>query len=288
MRSLKILFAFTQREAQSMEKYVHDISRFPRLSVAEEVLVVQRIKAGDQRAVQELVNANLSFVVSVAKQYQYKWVGLGDLVNEGNMGLIKAAKRFDETRGFKFISYAVWDIRQSIQHFLIQHSRIIRLPVDVQHNVHQVRKMRAALEQDFEREPTSEEMAEVMGLTIKKIRATLKDGQDLVSLSASCNVADPDSRTLLEIMESDERPPDDALISQSLSCDIGSALLHLSQRERNIINAFFGLGGAEMLPLERIAEHCGITYERARQVKDGALEKLQRLGKKSLLKKLCV
>jgi RNA polymerase primary sigma factor len=274
MRQLKITKQITNRENRSLEKYLQEIGIISLLTAEEEVELAVRIRQGDKQALERLVKANLRFVVSVSKQYQNQGLTLGDLINEGNLGLIKASQRFDETRGFKFISYAVWWIRQSILQAIAEQARIVRLPLNRVGALSRISKGIADLEQIYEREPTMEELSELLDIDIDNIRDLLKSNGRHVSMDAP--LVNGEENTLLAVMEDSEQPqPDSALISESLCSEIGRALSHLPVRERDVVRYYFGIGGCTPLTLEEIAERLTLTRERVRQLKEKAIKRLK-------------
>jgi RNA polymerase primary sigma factor len=273
MRQLKINKSITYRENVSINKYLNEISKKQMISPEEEIELAKAIRQGDQDALMQLTTANLRFVVSVAKQYQNKGIALDDLINEGNIGLIKAASRFDETRGFKFISYAVWWIRQSIMAAVAEQSRIIRLPLNKVGAFNKIRKMQATLEQVLERPPTVEELAEVLPISEQEIRATLQASVQHTSMDISL---DGDSLTLADLLSDKEsHSPDASLIIDSLNREIQRALNTLSTRERDVLVHFYGIGGAHAMTLDEIGVKYELTRERVRQIKEKALRKLR-------------
>jgi len=282
MRQLKISKSITSRESQALEKYLSEIGREALLTPEEEVELSQRIKRGDRQALDRLCKANLRFVVSVAKQYQNQGLSLPDLINEGNLGLIKAAEKFDETRGFKFISYAVWWIRQSILQALAEQSRMVRLPLNQVSSVSKINKAVSEFEQRHERRPSVEELSEQTSLPEEKIDEAMRAGGKPVSVDAPFSEAD--STSLLDVL-SDEGTPstDQRLVTESLHAEIQSALLSLSERERYVIEAFFGIGQPE-LTLEEIGRKYGLTRERVRQIKEKAVRRLRNHTKSEVLK----
>jgi len=282
MRQLKISKSITSRESQALEKYLSEIGREALLTPEEEVELSQRIKRGDRQALDRLCKANLRFVVSVAKQYQNQGLSLPDLINEGNLGLIKAAEKFDETRGFKFISYAVWWIRQSILQALAEQSRMVRLPLNQVSSVSKINKAVSEFEQMHERRPSVEELSEQTSLPEEKIDEAMRAGGKPVSVDAPFSEAD--STSLLDVL-SDEGTPstDQRLVTESLHAEIQSALLSLSERERYVIEAFFGIGQPE-LTLEEIGRKYGLTRERVRQIKEKAVRRLRNHTKSEVLK----
>lgn len=274
MRQLKIAKQITNREAQSIDRYLQEIGKIPLITAEMEVEYAQKIKRGDQIALEKLTNANLRFVVSVAKQYQNQGLSLGDLINEGNLGLIKAAQRFDETRGFKFISYAVWWIRQSIMQALAEQSRVVRLPLNRVGDLNRINKTFAVLEQKFQREPTNEELATIMEQPLEQIHDALKWNGRQVSVHAPFSHSE--ETTLLDtIKDENERTPDSGLISSSLQQEIMRSLSVLKQREADVIIHYYGLSGQAPLMLEEIGLKFGITRERVRQIKEKAIRSLR-------------
>jgi RNA polymerase primary sigma factor len=284
MRQLKISKQITNRESQSLDKYLQEIGKVELLTPDEEVHLAQRIKQGDQIALEKLTKANLRFVVSVAKQYQNQGLSLGDLINEGNLGLIKAAKRFDETRGFKFISYAVWWIRQSILQALAEQSRIVRLPLNRVGALNKIGKAFSKLEQEFEREPSPEEISEVLeNMSEDEISDTLKISGRHVSVDAP--FVQGEENRLLDVLENDAEPnPDNELINESLSKEVERALSTLTQREAEVIRLYFGIGVEHSLTLEEIGEKFDLTRERVRQIKEKAIRRLRHTSRSKGLK----
>ena len=283
MRQLKISKQITNRESQSLDKYLQEIGKVDLLTPDEEVTLAQRIRAGDQIALEKLTKANLRFVVSVAKQYQNQGLSLGDLINEGNLGLIKAAKRFDETRGFKFISYAVWWIRQSILQALAEQSRIVRLPLNRVGSLNKISKSFSELEQKFEREPSPEEIAEVLELTTSEVVDTLKISGRHVSVDAPF-VQGEENRLLDVLEDEDEAAPDQGLMSDSLRKEVQRALSTLTKREGDVITLYFGLNGENALTLEEIGEKFNLTRERVRQIKEKAIRRLRHTSRSKALR----
>ena len=282
MRQLKITKSITNRESASLDKYLQEIGREELVSPEEEVELAQRIRKGDQRALEKLTRANLRFVVSVAKQYQNQGLSLPDLINEGNLGLIKAAEKFDETRGFKFISYAVWWIRQSILQALAEQSRIVRLPLNQVGSLNKINKALSKFEQENERQPSSEELSEMIDVPKDKISDTLRVSGRHVSVDAPFVVGEDNS--LLDVLPNDDSPSADrGLVNESLSTEIERALSTLSSREREIIKSFFGIGCQEMT-LEEIGERFGLTRERVRQIKEKAIRRLKSPSRSKNLK----
>lgn len=284
MRQLKITKSITNRESQSLDKYLQEISKEELISAQEEVELAQRIKRGDQTALEKLTRANLRFVVSVSKQYQNQGLSLPDLINEGNLGLIKAAQRFDETRGFKFISYAVWWIRQSILQALAEQSRIVRLPLNQVGSLSKINKCFSRLEQEFERPPSAEELAQALDLPTEKVAQSLKVSGRHVSMDAPFS-DDGDSNSLLDVLINDDSPKADrGLLSESLHNEVERSLSTLSERERDVIRLFFGIGLNHGLTLDEIGEKFDLTRERVRQIKEKAIRKLKQHSRSKLLK----
>jgi RNA polymerase primary sigma factor len=282
MRQLKITKSITNRESASLDKYLQEIGKEELITVEEEVELAQRIKKGDRAALEKLTRANLRFVVSVAKQYQNQGLSLPDLINEGNLGLIKAAEKFDETRGFKFISYAVWWIRQSILQALAEQSRIVRLPLNQVGSLNKINKAFSKFEQEYERQPTPEELAEALDLPKEKVSDTLRVSGRHVSVDAP--FVDGEDNSLLDVLVNNDSPnADNALINESLSREVNRALATLTERERDIIKLFFGISTQEMT-LEEIGEKFGLTRERVRQIKEKAIRRLRHTSRSKLLK----
>ena len=282
MRQLKITKSITNRESASLDKYLQEIGKEDLITVEEEVELAQRIKKGDQEALEKLTKANLRFVVSVAKQYQNQGLSLPDLINEGNLGLIKAAEKFDETRGFKFISYAVWWIRQSILQALAEQSRIVRLPLNQVGSLNKINKAFARFEQENERTPSPEELATALELPKEKVSDTLRVAGRHVSVDAP--FADGEDNSLLDVLVNTDSPnADRGLINESLSTEVERALSTLTDREKDIIKYFFGIGCQEMT-LEEIGEKFGLTRERVRQIKEKAIRRLRHSTRSKLLK----
>ena len=282
MRQLKITKSITNRESASLDKYLQEIGREELIKVEEEVELAQRIRQGDRAALEKLTRANLRFVVSVAKQYQNQGLSLPDLINEGNLGLIKAAEKFDETRGFKFISYAVWWIRQSILQALAEQSRIVRLPLNQVGSLNKITKAYAKFEQEHERKPSPEELAEYLNIPVEKIADTLKVSGRHVSVDAP--FVEGEDNNLLDVLVNDDAPiADKSLINESLSMEIDRALSTLTERESDIVKMFFGLGCQEMT-LEEIGDKFGLTRERVRQIKEKAIRRLRQNSRSKLLK----
>lgn len=282
MRQLKITKSITNRESASLDKYLQEIGKEELIGVEEEVELAQRIKKGDQAALEKLTRANLRFVVSVAKQYQNQGLSLPDLINEGNVGLIKAGQKFDETRGFKFISYAVWWIRQSILQALAEQSRIVRLPLNQVGSLNKINKAYAEFEQEFERKPTPDELAEILEIPVDKISDTLRVSGRHMSVDAP--FVDGETNSLLDVLVNDDSPDaDDDLLNESLTKEIYRTLATLTERERDIVRYFFGIGCQEMT-LEEIGEKFGLTRERVRQIKEKAIRRLRHNSKSKILK----
>lgn len=284
MRQLKITKSITNRESQSLEKYLQEIGKVDLLTPEEEVDLAQRIKQGDQDALERLTKANLRFVVSVAKQYQNQGLTLSDLINEGNLGLIKAAQRFDETRGFKFISYAVWWIRQSILQALAEQSRIVRLPLNKVGSLNKINKAFSQLEQEFEREPSPDELAEILEINREEIETTLGVAARHVSVDAPFQEGEENS--LLDVLENSNTPKTDMHLEymESLRREIERSLSTLTDRQRDVIKYYFGIGIEHPMSLEDIGEQFGLTRERVRQIKDKAINKLRATSRSKLLK----
>lgn len=284
MRQLKISKQITNRESQSLDKYLQEIGKVELLTPDDEVELARRIREGDQAALEKLTKANLRFVVSVAKQYQNQGLSLGDLINEGNLGLIKAAKRFDETRGFKFISYAVWWIRQSILQALAEQSRIVRLPLNRVGALNKIGKAFSKLEQQFEREPSPQEISEILeGMSENEVQDTLKISGRHISMDAP--LVQGEENRLLDVLENEEEPdPDSGLINESLSKEVERALSTLTQREAEVIRLYFGIGVEHSLTLEEIGEKFDLTRERVRQIKEKAIRRLRHTSRSKGLK----
>jgi RNA polymerase primary sigma factor len=283
MRQLKISKQITNRESQSLDKYLQEIGKVDLLTPEEEVDLAKRIREGDQLALERLTKANLRFVVSVAKQYQNQGLSLGDLINEGNLGLIKAAQRFDETRGFKFISYAVWWIRQSILQALAEQSRIVRLPLNRVGSLNKISKTFSELEQRFEREPSPDELAEELDLNTAEVVDTLKISGRHVSMDAP--FVQGEENSLLDVLENDsEVTPDSELINDSLRREVQRAIGTLTQRESDVITLYFGLNGEHAMTLEEIGEKFNLTRERVRQIKEKAIRRLRHNSRSKALK----
>ena len=283
MRQLKITKQVTNRETASLDKYLQEIGKIDLITADEEVELAQRIKAGDQVALEKLTKANLRFVVSVAKQYQNQGLTLPDLINEGNLGLIKAAQRFDETRGFKFISYAVWWIRQSILQALAEQSRIVRLPLNKIGSINKINKTFAFLEQSHERPPSAEEIAKELDMTINDVKESMKNSGRHVSMDAP--LVEGEDSNLYDVLRSGESPnPDRDLLHESLRTEIERALETLTPREADVIRLYFGLGDQHPMTLEEIGETFDLTRERVRQIKEKAIRRLKHTSRSKILK----
>ena len=282
MRQLKIVKQITNRESESLEKYFQEIGKVELITAEMEVELARRIKEGDQIALEKLTKANLRFVVSVAKQYQNSGLSLGDLINEGNVGLIKAAKRFDETRGFKFISYAVWWIRQSIMQALAEQSRIVRIPLNRVGSLNKINRTFSQLEQKYQREASNQEVADVLNVAIDDVDKALNMGGRHVSMNAP--FVSGEDNSLLDVLENMEETPDSALMAESLRGQIERALATLTEKERDIIVHHFGLGGTQAKSLEDIADQFHLTRERVRQIKEQALRRLRNTSRSKSLK----
>lgn len=284
MRQLKITKSITNRESQSLEKYLQEIGKVDLLTPEEEVDLAKRIKQGDQIALEKLTKANLRFVVSVAKQYQNQGLSLSDLINEGNLGLIKAAQRFDETRGFKFISYAVWWIRQSILQALAEQSRIVRLPLNKVGSLNKINKAFSKLEQEYEREPSADELAEQLEINTEEVETTLGVAARHVSMDAP--FVEGEDNSLLDVLENGNTPNTDSQLEyrESLRNEIERSLSTLTARQRDVIKLYFGIGVEHPMSLEDIGDKFGLTRERVRQIKDKAINKLRSTSRSRLLK----
>ena len=283
MRQLKITKQVTNRETASLDKYLQEIGKVDLITADEEVELAQRIKAGDQIALEKLTKANLRFVVSVAKQYQNQGLTLPDLINEGNLGLIKAAQRFDETRGFKFISYAVWWIRQSILQALAEQSRIVRLPLNKIGSINKINKTYAFLEQSHERPPSAEEIAKELDMPINDVKESMKNSGRHVSMDAP--LVEGEDSNLYDVLRSGESPnPDKDLLHESLRTEIERALETLTPREADVIRLYFGLGNQHPMTLEEIGETFDLTRERVRQIKEKAIRRLKHTSRSKILK----
>ncbi|MGW9686228.1 sigma-70 family RNA polymerase sigma factor [Flagellimonas sp. 2504JD1-5] len=283
MRQLKIIKQVTNRESKSLDKYLQDISKIDLITAQEEVELAQRIRTGDQIALEKLTNANLRFVVSVAKQYQNQGLTLPDLINEGNVGLVKAARRFDETRGFKFISYAVWWIRQSILQALAEQSRVVRLPLNKIGSINKIKKTFSYLEQAHERPPSAEEIAKELDMTVDEVKQSLKNTGRHVSMDAP--LKEGETSSLYDVLNSNESPkPDRDLMHQSLYTEINRALETLSPREADVVRLYYGIGDQQSMTLEEIGSTFDLTRERVRQIREKAIRKLRHTSKSKILK----
>lgn len=274
MRQLKITKQVTNRDTPSLDKYLQEIGRVDLISPEDEVVLARKIKSGDPEALRKLVNANLRFVVSVAKQYQNQGMSLPDLINEGNLGLMKAAQRFDETRGFKFISYAVWWIRQAILQSLAEQARIVRLPVNKIGSINRINRAFARLEQEYEREPSSQEIADMLEMIQEDVKEALKTNGRTVSMDAP--ISAEEDNTMYDVLQSSDTPsPDKNLINESLAFEIERALSTLAPRESKVLKLYFGLGMKHPFTLEEIGEELNLTRERVRQIKEKAIKRIQ-------------
>jgi RNA polymerase primary sigma factor len=283
MRQLKITKQVTNRDTLSLDKYLHEIGKVELLSADKEVELAKRIKKGDREALETLIKANLRFVVSVSKQYQNQGLSLPDLINEGNLGLIKAAERFDETRGFKFISYAVWWIRQSILQALAEQARIVRLPLNKIGSINKINKAFSKLEQEFQREPTVEEIAEIMEMRTDLVEDSMNSSSVHVSMDAP--LREEEANNMYDVMMNEDSPdPDESLINNSLRQEIERSLATLGDREAEILRYYFGLKGYQQHTLEEIGDEFGLTRERVRQIKEKAIKKLKNQYRNRLLK----
>ncbi|MBK7965959.1 MAG: RNA polymerase sigma factor RpoD/SigA [Bacteroidetes bacterium] len=284
MRQLKITQSITNRESASLEKYLQDIGKESMVTPQEEVILAQKIRQGDHDALDKLTRANLRFVVSVAKQYQNQGMSLPDLINEGNLGLIKAAQRFDETKGFKFISYAVWWIRQSILQAIAEQSRMVRLPLNQIGAMNKVKKALAKLEQIYGRDPSAEEISDAVDISYNQIRDAIRGSVRPISMDAPFDNSD-ESNTLLDVMVNDGIPSTDSLlIDESLSADINRSLNTLSKRESEVLRLFFGIGFRVSMSLDEIGLELGLTRERVRQIKESGLRRLKHNSRNKLLR----
>ena len=285
MRQLKITKQLTNRETASLDKYLQEIGKFDLITAEEEVLLAQKIRDGDQLALETLTKANLRFVVSVSKQYQNPRLSLPDLINEGNLGLIKAAQRFDETRGFKFISYAVWWIRQSILQALAEQSRIVRLPLNKIGSINKINKAFSKLEQEYEREPSMDEIAAVLDLPMNDVRESMKNSARHVSMDAPIVSGENESRNMYDTMTGEDSPnPEEGLLHESLRREIERSLSTLTAREADVVKLYFGLAGQHAMTLEEIGEKFDLTRERVRQIKEKAIRRLKHTSRSKILK----
>ncbi|MCB0476814.1 MAG: sigma-70 family RNA polymerase sigma factor [Crocinitomicaceae bacterium] len=285
MRQLKITKQVTNRETASLDKYLQEIGRVDLITAEEEVELARRIREGDQAALERLTKANLRFVVSVSKQYQNQGLSLPDLINEGNLGLIKAAKRFDETRGFKFISYAVWWIRQSILQALAEQARIVRLPLNKIGSINKINKAYSHLEQEYERPPSPDELAECLEVSVDEVKQSLSSTGRHVSMDAPLKEGDDSSSSMYEVMSSKDSPsPEKELLIDSLRREIERSLMTLTPREADVIRFYFGLNGQQAMTLEEIGLKFDLTRERVRQIKEKAIRRLKHTSRSKLLK----
>lgn len=283
MRQLKIQKQITNRENASLDKYLQEIAKVELITAEEEVILAVRIREGDQVALDKLTRANLRFVVSVAKQYQNQGLGLGDMISEGNLGLIKAAQRFDETRGFKFISYAVWWIRQSIMQAIAEHARLVRLPLNRISSLGKIHRALMMLEQKYEREPTNEEIASQLEMTAEEVAKNLELRNRHISMDAP--FAQSEEGSLMDVMiDEDSTTPEESLMFDSLQIEVRRALNTLTQREREVVVYFFGLEGQAVLTLDEIGQQLGLTRERVRQIKEKAVRRLRHTNRSKTLK----
>ncbi len=284
MRQLKITKQVTNRETASLDKYLQEIGKLELLTAEQEVELAKKIREGDQLALERLTKANLRFVVSVAKQYQNQGMSLPDLINEGNVGLIKAAERFDETRGFKFISYAVWWIRQSILQALAEQARIVRLPLNKIGTINKVNRAYSDLEQKLERPPTAQEMADYLEISVKEVYQSLKNSGKHVSMDAPLKEDDESSSSMYDVLENDTMPgPEKGLVIESLQKDIERSLATLTPREGDVVRLYFGLSGKHPMTLEEIGERFELTRERVRQIKEKAIRRLKHTSRSRML-----
>jgi len=282
MRQLKISTKITNRDSVSLERYLNEISKLEMITPEQEVQLAREIKLGSTIALEKLTNANLRFVVSVAKQYQNQGLLLSDLINEGNLGLIKAAKKFDETKGFKFISYAVWWIRQSIMQALVEQSRLVRLPVNKVGSSHKIYKMAVKFEQKYQREPSDKELSELMDMTEKQVKEIRKNDKRHLYIDAP--ISDEESSTMLDLMKNEDIEPDHDLIKNSLTDEIKHMLSILNEKEKEIIELYFGLKGNSPISLEDIGLRLELTRERVRQIKDRAIRRMRKMSGSEQLK----
>lgn len=285
MRQLKIAKQVTNRETASLDKYLLEIGRVDLITAEEEVELARRIKQGDQQALERLTKANLRFVVSVSKQYQNQGLSLPDLINEGNLGLIKAAQRFDETRGFKFISYAVWWIRQAILQALAEQARIVRLPLNKIGTINKINRAFAELEQRYERPPSAEELAEFLDLTTDEVKQSLNNSGRHMSMDAPLKDGDESSSSMLDVMENEDLPgPENELMKESLRKEIERSLSTLTHREGDVVRLYYGLNGTPPMTLEEIGTQFDLTRERVRQIKEKAIRRLKHTSRSKILK----
>lgn len=282
---MKITKQFTNRESKSLDQYLQEIGKVDLLTPQDEIDLAIRIKKGDEKAKEKLIKANLRFVVSVAKQFQNQGLSLGDLINEGNIGLIKAAERFDETRGFKFISYAVWWVRQSIMQAIADQSRVVRLPLNRVGNLTKISKAYRDLEQEYERKPTTEELAQVLDMTSEEVAYALQIAGRQVSMDAPLKEGDDGKNSLIDVLPNEDQPlPDQKLMTESLKKEVANVLSTLPEREAEVIKLYFGIDGDHSATLEEIGERFNLTRERVRQIKEKALRNLRQSKKSARLK----
>ena len=284
MRQLKITNKITSRESVALDKYLNDISRIEMINAEEEAVLAKKIRDGDHEALDKMVRSNLRFVVSVAKQYQNQGLSLPDLINEGNVGLMKAAKRFDETRGFKFISYAVWWIRQSILYAIVEYSRMVRLPLNKVTSYNKINEAVVSFQQEFERDPSHEELGELLDIKPKEISRMVRGGSRHLSMDAPVGGEEGDATMLDLFVENDQDNPETDLMEESRMIDIKNGISELSPREIEVISAYYGLNGHKSLTLEEIGELYGLTRERVRQIKERAIRRLRKSSQKEMLK----
>jgi RNA polymerase primary sigma factor len=285
MRQLKITHKITKRDSVALDKYLNDIGKIEMIDAEQEVILARRVKEGDEVALHRLTRANLRFVISVAKQYQNQGLSLDDLINEGNVGLIKAAKRFDETKGFKFISYAVWWIRQSILQAIVEHARLVRLPLNKIGSQNKINDAYVAFLQENEREPSTEELAELLGMKEKDVTIAMRLNGHHLSVDAPMGSDEEDGLTMLDTLSCAESEiPESHLMNESLKEEIGNGLQMLSPREQEVISAYYGLTGSHPLTLEEIGHQCGLTRERVRQIKERAIRRLRKASNKNALR----
>ncbi len=284
MRQLKITNKITSRESVALDKYLNDISRIEMITAEEEAILAKKIRDGDHEALDKMVRSNLRFVVSVAKQYQNQGLSLPDLINEGNVGLMKAAKRFDETRGFKFISYAVWWIRQSILYAIVEYSRMVRLPLNKVTSYNKINEAVVSFQQEFERDPSHEELGELLDIKPKEISRMVRGGSRHLSMDAPVGGEEGDATMLDLFVENDQDNPETYLMEESRMIDIKNGISELSPREIEVISAYYGLNGHKSLTLEEIGELYGLTRERVRQIKERAIRRLRKSSQKEMLK----
>ena len=285
MRQLKITHKITKRDSVALDKYLNDIGKIDLINPEEEVILARRVKEGDEQALHKLTRANLRFVISVAKQYQNQGLSLDDLINEGNLGLIKAAKRFDETKGFKFISYAVWWIRQSILQAIVEHARLVRLPLNKIGSQNRINEAYLEFMQRYQREPSTEELAELLNMKEKDVTLALRLSGHHLSVDAPMGSDEEDGLTMLDTLScSPTEIPETRMMNESLKEEISNGLQMLSQREQEVIEAYYGLTGSHPLTLEEIGLQCGLTRERVRQIKERAIRRLRKASNRNALR----